>query len=79
MTFTVVNLKAKGGDSLIMNKVKEFRDNLGMSQDELAKKSGVSRTIISKIENGQKVDVKLSTLIALSKALKQPISNIFLL
>lgn len=64
---------------MLKNRLKEQREMLGMTQEELSEKSGVARTIISKIETNQKVDCKLSTLIALSNALKQPISNIFLL
>ena len=64
---------------MIMNKVKERRENLGMSQEELAAKSGVSRTIISQIETNQKTDVKLSTLFALCNALGKQFDEIFLL
>lgn len=63
---------------MITNKVRERRELLGMTQEELSEKSGVSRTIISKLETNQKVDCKLSTLVALSKALRLPISDIFL-
>ena len=63
---------------MITNKVKERREALGMTQEELSEKSGVSRTMISKLETNQKVDCKLSTLVALSKVLGQPISEIFL-
>lgn len=63
---------------MITNKVKERREHLGMTQEELSEKSGVSRTMISKLETNQKVDCKLSTLVALSKALGQSISEIFL-
>ncbi len=64
---------------MLKNKVKEYRDKLGMSQEELSEKSGVARTIISRIENNQATDVKLSTLLAISIALNQPLSKIFLL
>lgn len=64
---------------MVKNKVKERRTELGMTQEELSEKSGVSRTIISKIESNQKIDVKLSTLVALANALKQSVESIFLL
>ncbi len=63
---------------MIANRVKEIRENLGMSQAELAEKSGISRTMISKLETNQKVDCKVSTLLALSNALGYPVSEIFL-
>ena len=64
---------------MVKNRVKERRSELGMTQEELSEKSGVSRTIISKIESNQKIDVKLSTLVALANALKQSVESIFLL
>ncbi len=54
--------------------VKLFRTRLKMSQDELAEKSGVSRTIISNIEN-KKFDIeKMShgTIMRLADALGVP-------
>lgn len=62
---------------MLKNKVKEYRENLGMSQEELAQKSGVARTIISRIENNQASDVKLSTLLSLANALNEAVSTIF--
>ena len=41
-------------DSLVLkNRLKEYRKELGLSQDELAKMVGVSRNTISSIETGQ--------------------------
>ena len=41
-------------DSLVLkNRLKEYRKELGLSQDELAKMVGVSRNTISSIEIGQ--------------------------
>ena len=41
-------------DSLVLkNRLKEYRKELGLSQDELAKTVGVSRNTISSIETGQ--------------------------
>ncbi|MBP5422467.1 MAG: helix-turn-helix transcriptional regulator [Paludibacteraceae bacterium] len=53
-----------------MNYVKYKRMKLGWSQDKLAEKSGVSRSTIHVIEENGEIDVKLSTLKALAKALK---------
>ncbi|WP_370841863.1 helix-turn-helix domain-containing protein [Megasphaera sp.] len=49
--------------------IAEIRKSKKMTQKELAKKSGVSRATISKIENGKTVEVKLSTIEAISNAL----------
>lgn len=40
------------GDSKMGFKIRECRNEINMSQEELSKKSGVSRTIISGLENG---------------------------
>ena len=60
------------------NLLKESRNEKGISQEDLARISGVSRTVISYIETGKDVNVKLSTLTSLSKALDKKVSEIFL-
>lgn len=62
------------------NKLKEVRENKGMSQEELSQRSGVSRTTISKIENwkeGDRIILKTSTIIDIAKALDSRIEDIF--
>lgn len=61
----------------MVNRVKEIRELLNMSQDELSKKSGVSRTVISKLETGKPVRVTNITLEKLSDALGRKVSEIF--
>lgn len=61
-----------------MNKLKFYREKKGLSQEELAKKSGVSRVSISKIENDKAKDIKIGTLKSLAAALDEPVQNIFL-
>lgn len=63
---------------MICNRIKEAREKLGMSQETLAQKAGVSRTMISKLETNQKVDCKVSTLISISDALDCRVGDIFL-
>lgn len=59
------------------NRLKENREEKGMSQEELAKKSTVSRTIISGLEN-QKIDgVTNITLEKLANALDKKVSEVF--
>lgn len=55
---------------MIQYKIRERRLKLGMKQCELVKQSGVSKTIISLLENGKAADVKVSTIVALAKTLK---------
>ena len=59
-------------------RIRELRTAAVMSQEELAKKSGISRPVISKLEttDGDKVTVK--TLVAIADALKVEPSYLFL-
>lgn len=58
-------------------RVKEIREEMKMTQEELEQKSGISRQTISAIENGKGGDVKAGTLKALARALGTTIDNIF--
>lgn len=58
-------------------RLKEIREALKMTQEELERKSGVSRQTISAIENDRAEDVKVGTLRALAKALDTTIDNLF--
>lgn len=62
---------------MIANRLREIREEAGLSQAELAEKSGVSRTILSFLETNKDVNCKISTLKAISAALSRPISDIF--
>lgn len=60
-------------------KLKEMRERQNMTQEELERKSGVSRQTISAIENNRvgSGDVKVGTLMALASALKTTIDALF--
>ena len=59
-------------------KIKERREELRMSQEELSEKSGVNRTTISAIETGKAEQVMTGTLVALARALETTVDKIFL-
>ena len=59
------------------NKLQEYRKKRGLTQQELAKKSDVSRATINGIENGHVQVVKTDTLVKLSQALNYPVTRIF--
>ncbi len=63
---------------MIANRIKAQRESLGMSQSEPANKAKISRTMISKLENNQKADVKVSTLLSIAQALGCTVGDIFL-
>lgn len=50
-------------------RIAEMRKLQGLSQEELAEKAKVSRSIISFLETGKEKDVKLYTLIRIANAL----------
>lgn len=61
----------------LKNKVKEARESKGMSQEELSKKSTVSRTIISELENGKTDVITNTTLEKIAGALNMKVIDIF--
>ena len=58
-------------------KIKEKRLELGLSQEQLAEMSGVSRTIISGLESGKTTVTTTETLLRLSKAMNCRVKDIF--
>ena len=58
-------------------KIKELREAMRMTQEELAQKSGVSRQTISSIETGKYENVLVGTLAAIATALGTTVDKIF--
>ena len=58
-------------------RIKEIREKSGVSQEELSKKSGVSRTIISGLESGAITTTTTKTLSKIAEALDVRVSEIF--
>ncbi|MEA5058589.1 MAG: helix-turn-helix transcriptional regulator [Candidatus Pelethousia sp.] len=58
-------------------KVKEAREAKGITQQELAERSGVSRTIIAGLESGAIGNTTIATLVGLAKALGVNVTDIF--
>lgn len=59
-------------------KIKEFRKELNMSQEELANKAGISRATLSKLESRRIVEVSTNTLSKIADALDKKANEIFL-
>jgi putative transcriptional regulator len=59
------------------NNIGEIRKSLALSQEDLAKKTGVSRQTINAIENG-KFDPSLGLVFKLIDALGKPLDEIFI-
>lgn len=60
----------------MQNKIRERRKELGLSQEELAKKCGVSRQTINAIENN-KYDPTLSLAFSLARELSIKVDELF--
>ncbi len=61
------------------NRLKELREEHGLSQEKLAEMSGISRTTLSKIENNEEVNVNTRTIAKLAEVFNVKPSEIFLL
>lgn len=59
-------------------KIRQIRENKGMSQTELAEKSGISRATIWKLETDDKAITMTSTLQKIANALGVSLDEIFL-
>ena len=59
-------------------KIKKYRENKNLSQTELARISGVSRSIIVGLETGTYTSTTTDTLLKIAKALEVKVQDIFL-
>jgi len=64
---------------MIKNRLKELREERGMSQEKLSDLSGISRTTLSKIENNEEVNVNTRTIAKLADVFDVKPSEIFLM
>lgn len=60
-----------------MTKLEELRRKAGLTQAELSQKSGVSRPVISKIEDGEIGSVVGRAFIKLAEALNVSVAELF--
>ncbi len=58
-------------------RLKEMREQKGITQEELERTSGVSRQTISAIENNDNYQAKTGTLLALARALETTVDKLF--
>ena len=64
---------------MIKNRLKELREERGISQEKLAELSGLSRATLSKIENNEEVGVNTRTIAKLADVFNVKPSDIFLM
>lgn len=61
----------------MQNRVKEYREKEGLTQEELSKKSEVPRNTISAIETGTNTNVTYEVMEKIAKALNKKVATIF--
>ena len=59
------------------NQVKRVREQLGLTQEDLSKKSGISRSVLANIENNRANNYTAKTMIAIADALNKRVDEIF--
>jgi putative transcriptional regulator len=59
------------------NRIKEFRERKGINQAELARRLGISRSYLNKLENG-KSDPSIRLAVRIAQALDTTLNDIFL-
>lgn len=74
--YNIVNIYDINQKGEQMNRVKEFRKELGISQLELAKDIGVSRQTINMIEN-DKYNPTLELCLNLARSLQTDLNSLF--
>lgn len=59
------------------DRIKALRAEKGMTQEDLAEASGVSRLTISKLETGKLINARSKTMFAVAKALGVTLDDLF--
>lgn len=59
------------------NKIKYYRELTNLTQEELSKKSKVSRNTISSLETGSNNNITYDTMLKIANALNEKVSTIF--
>lgn len=75
--FSPLNIDVVKGEKM-KYRIKELREEKRMTQEELSEKSGVSRSIISKLEQEKPVNMLTDTLSKIANALDVKVSSLFL-
>ena len=62
-----------------MNRIREIREEQGMTQLQLAERSGLSVGYICHLENGSRNNPSLKTMSSIAKVLNKEIGEVFIL
>ena len=77
VVYTMLNVLSKEARNDMENRVKEAREALGMSQVELARRSGVSRATIWAVESKKNYSMTTKKMMAIAEAMNEEVQNIF--
>jgi DNA-binding XRE family transcriptional regulator/quercetin dioxygenase-like cupin family protein len=69
-------LSGAGVERVIAQRSREYRAQLGLTVEQLAERSGISKGMLSKIENAQ-TSPSLGTLVKLAAAISVPLTSLF--
>ena len=60
-------------------KIKEYREKMGLTQQELAEKASCSRQFINMLENSDDINVSTKTLLCIANALEVKVDDLIFL
>lgn len=63
-------------DAMLQTKLKEFREKIDLTQEELARQAGLGLGVIQKIEQGKTKDPSSSRLFRIARALGVPMEKL---
>lgn len=59
------------------NKVEYWRTRRGMSVSELARRSGISRQTVIRLERDRGANTNMNTIVSMARALEVPVDDLF--
>lgn len=73
----LTNQTKNGGDEAMKYAVEAVRKSIGLTQEELARKSGISRATICALESGERYITTTKTLEKLAEAMDTKVEALF--
>ena len=61
---------------MLVENIKQYRTKMGLSQDQLARKAGITYSTLTKLESGVNQNPKVKTLQQLTKALEVTLNDL---
>jgi transcriptional regulator with XRE-family HTH domain len=61
---------------MLAENIKRYRTKMGLSQDQLARKAGITYSTLTKLESGVNQNPKVKTLLQIAKALEVTLNDL---